>query len=94
MIARFAGGTLGLLAFSVSTLAGLVAGNPAQVILIRALKALVIFCVLGLAIGATAQAVINEYMARKSKELLPDEGASGGSAGEQSAGQVAPAAAE
>lgn len=71
MVARFTGGILGLLAFGVATLAGVSAGNPADVVLKRSLSALVLFCVIGLAIGAAAQAVIDEYMARKEKELFP-----------------------
>jgi len=73
MIARFAGGMLGLMAFGVATLSGMIAGNPPLVVLSRALWATLIFCVIGLAVGAAAQAVIDEYMARKEAELFPPE---------------------
>ena len=65
MIARFSGATLGLLAFTVAVLGGLWVGNPATLILSRAIWSLVIFCALGLALGATAQAVVNEYARRR-----------------------------
>ena len=64
MIVRFSGATLGLLAFSVAILGGLWAGNPVAETLSRAIWSLVVFCALGLAVGAAAQAVVEEY-ARK-----------------------------
>ena len=69
MIARYLGAVLGLLAFSLASFAGLAVGNPAQTVLSRALWSLMVFCVIGLAIGMAAQVVINEYEARKAKEL-------------------------
>jgi len=79
MVARFTGGMLGLLAFGIATLAGLSAGNPADVILTRALASLVLFCVIGLVLGFAAQTVINEYMARKEAELFPEDDVPGDS---------------
>jgi hypothetical protein len=90
MIARFAGASLGLLAFGVATLMGLVAGNPTQVVLSRALWSLVVFCMLGLAIGSIAQAVIDEYTNRKLKELLP--AGKDGSSDSAANGSLSPAA--
>ena len=69
MIARFTGGIMGLLGFGVATVAGIVAGNPFDVVLVRALWSLVVFCVLGLAVGAAAQAVINEYVHKRTEAL-------------------------
>jgi hypothetical protein len=65
MIVRFTGATLGLLAFSVAILGGLWADNPTTVVLSRAIWSLVVFCVLGLALGAVAQAVVDEYARRR-----------------------------
>jgi len=65
MIVRFSGATLGLLAFSVAILGGLWVGNPVAEILSRAIWSLVVFCALGLAVGAAAQAVVEEYARRR-----------------------------
>ena len=67
MVARFAGAGLGLLAFAVTTTAGLIAQVPADVTLSRSILALFLFCVIGLLLGGVAQCVINEH--RKAEEL-------------------------
>ena len=72
MISRYTGAILGLLAFSVSVLAGLIARNPASLVLSRAVFALVIFCIIGLVVGGAAQFVIDDYAKRRYKELLPE----------------------
>jgi hypothetical protein len=74
MIARFAGGTLGLLAFGVTATVGLAVGNPPMTVVTRALWALVVFCVVGLAVGAAAQAVVNEYLAKQEEALRSPSG--------------------
>ncbi|MFH0982167.1 MAG: hypothetical protein V2A79_11570 [Planctomycetota bacterium] len=74
MIARFSGATLGLLAFSVAVLGGLWVGDPATVILSRAIWSLVVFCVLGLVLGTAAQAVVAEYARRRFDALRRDLG--------------------
>ena len=66
MVARFAGAGLGLLAFAVTTIAGLVSRVPADVTLSRSILALFLFCVMGLLLGAVAQCVIDEH--RKAEE--------------------------
>lgn len=58
MVARFAGASLGLLAFTVTLVAGLVVRNPVEVTLSRAIFALFIFCLLGVAVGSAAQVVL------------------------------------
>ena len=73
MIARFTGAVLGLLAFGVATVAGVVVENPAHVVLARAIWALIVFCIIGLILGAAAQAVVAEYHARKTAELFPPD---------------------
>ena len=61
MVARFAGAGLGLLAFAVTTIAGLVSQIPADVTLSRSIFALFLFCVIGLFLGGVAQRVIDEH---------------------------------
>jgi len=72
MIARFSGATLGLLAFSVAVFGGLWVGNSATDILSRAIWSLVIFCALGLVLGAAAQAVVNEYARKRFDSVRAD----------------------
>jgi len=86
MVARYTGACLGLLAFAVVTLAGVSVHNPPMLTLSRAVWALVLFCILGLALGATAQAVVNEQRKRREEALLnalaEQEGAHGVADGE------------
>ena len=71
MVSRYTGACLGLLAFAVTIIAGLVVHNPPTVTLSRAVWALVIFCPLGLAVGACAQGVINEHYRRRRAAEVP-----------------------
>ena len=66
MVARFAGAILGLLAFSITILAGLYVQNPVTVILSRGIFALFVFSLMGFALGMAAELVISEY--EKSRE--------------------------
>ncbi|MGB2987072.1 MAG: hypothetical protein WBE26_14460 [Phycisphaerae bacterium] len=61
MVARFAGASLGLLAFAVSAIAGLLVRNPVGITLSRSILALFVFCVIGLLLGSAAQMVIAEH---------------------------------
>lgn len=61
MIARFAGALLGLLAFTITTAAGLLARNPVEVTLSRGIFALVLFCLIGSILGKAAQMVVAEH---------------------------------
>ena len=72
MIGRYTGAILGMLAFSVSIVAGLWAGNPATVILSRAIWALIVFCVIGLVCGGIAQFIVSDYAKRRHSELLAE----------------------
>ena len=65
MIVKFSGAILGLLAFSVAVVGGLWVGNPATVVLSRAIWSLVVFCALGLVVGFAAHAVVEEYAHRR-----------------------------
>ncbi len=69
MIARFAGASLGLLAFSTSTVAGLYVGNPPTVTLSRSILALFAFCIIGLLLGKAAQTVVAEYECNRRAEI-------------------------
>jgi hypothetical protein len=95
MISRFAGGTLGLLAFGVAATIGLAVGNPPMVVVTRALWALVVFCAVGLAVGAAAQAVVNEYLAKQEEALRSPAGerAAAGAQAEPSASAAGDSAA-
>jgi hypothetical protein len=61
MLARYAGSTLGLLAFAIVLIAGLLAGNPLTTTLSRGVFALFAFFLLGSVLGAAAQLVVNEH---------------------------------
>ena len=61
MIARYAGATLGLFAFSIVIIAGIFTHNPMTVTLSRSIFALFLFCIIGFVLGGAAQMVINEY---------------------------------
>ena len=63
------GAALGLFAFAVTTVSGLVAGNPAEVILLRSIWAMVIFCMMGMTTGWVASRVLDEHVIRKHIEL-------------------------
>lgn len=67
---RLCGATLGLFSFGVTILLGLSAGNPTDVILVRALWAMLIFCVIGLIAGYVAYRVLDEHAIRKHRELF------------------------
>jgi hypothetical protein len=69
VVARFAGAALGLLAFTITVIAGLLAQNPVGVTLSRSLFALLLFCLLGLALGTAAQLVIAEYESSAQAEI-------------------------
>lgn len=69
MVARFAGASLGLLAFTITIVAGLFAHNPVAVTLSRSILALFLFCILGLVLGTAAQFVIAEYEQNRESEI-------------------------
>ncbi len=70
MVSRFAGASLGLLAFAITAIAGLLVHNPVMVVLSRSILALVVFCGIGLVLGAAAQIVINEHERSREEEIL------------------------
>jgi hypothetical protein len=56
---------IGLLAFAVAGLAGIYAGNPVTVILLRAMLAMLVGTVIGQIAGWTAKAVLRDHLQRK-----------------------------
>ncbi|MGQ9649203.1 MAG: hypothetical protein ACUVXJ_03760 [Phycisphaerae bacterium] len=83
---RLCGAAFGLFAFSITIVLGLLAGNPANVILTRALQAMLAFCLLGICAGWVACRLLDEHALRKHRELFPAEGLAEQSAGNASAG--------
>ena len=69
MIARFAGASLGLLAFTVTAVAGLYVKNPVSVTLSRSILALFVFCSIGVILGAAAQRVVADHHATRQAEI-------------------------
>ena len=69
MVARLTGAALGLLAFTVTVISGMIVENPVTVTLSRSILALFIFCLLGMALGAAAQAVVAEHESQRVEEI-------------------------
>jgi len=89
---RLCGASLGLFAFSTTIFLGLLAGNQANVILVRALQAMLAFCLLGILAGWVAYRVLDEHAVRRHHDLFPAEGhaeprAEGSSAGSGNKGK-------
>lgn len=70
---RLCGAALGLFAFAITILLGMNAGNPVEVILQRALMAMLFFFVLGVTVGWIAFRVIDEHAVRLHKDMFPAE---------------------
>ena len=83
---RLCGAALGLFAFSITILLGLLAGNPANVVLLRALQAMLAFCLLGMCAGWVAYRVLDEHALRKHREMFPAEAQTEQNAGDRPAG--------
>jgi Ni/Fe-hydrogenase subunit HybB-like protein len=75
MMPRVAGACLGLLAFTIALVGGLVSQNPATVVLSRGILALFLFFFIGFALGAVAQRVVAEYERQRKEELNSREAA-------------------
>ena len=67
---RLCGASLGLFAFAITLIQGLLVGNPTETTLVRAVKAMFGFCVLGLCVGWVAQRILDEHAVRRSNELF------------------------
>ena len=70
MVARFSAAGLGLIAFAIAVISGLIAENPVTVTLIRSILALFLFCLIGLSLGKLAEIVILERQQGKEREIL------------------------
>lgn len=70
MVARLAGASLGLFAFTVAVIAGICVQNPVTVTLSRGIFALFLFCGIGLVLGAAAQKVVDEHEHKRESEIL------------------------
>lgn len=75
-MARTIGAALGLLAFAVSLIAGLVVQNSIERILARALLASVIFVIIGMLVGGAIDLVLAEYVAHRTRESSASPGPS------------------
>ena len=69
MVARYAGAGLGLLAFTITVIAGLLVQNPLTVTLSRSILALFTFCIIGLVLGTAAQMVVAEHEKQRESEI-------------------------
>ncbi|MEK6797715.1 MAG: hypothetical protein AABZ12_01985 [Planctomycetota bacterium] len=65
MVARYAGASLGLFAFFVAVVGGILADNPPAVTLSRGILALLTFCLIGMLLGAAAQLVVDEHQRQR-----------------------------
>ncbi len=70
---RFCGAAFGFLAFSITITLGLLNGNPVEVTLERAIRALLVFCLLGLLVGWLGYRIVDEHALRRKAELFADE---------------------
>lgn len=77
---RLCGAALGLLAFAATIVLGVLADNSFEITLLRAVRALVIFCVLGVGVGWVARRVLDEHALRRHRELFAEPGADDGTA--------------
>ena len=69
MVARYVGAGLGLLAFTVTVVAGLLVRNPVTVTLSRSILALFTFCLIGFVLGTAAQMVVAEREKKRESEI-------------------------
>ena len=69
---RLCGAALGLLAFAIAIVQGMLADNPTDVTIFRAVKAMFLFCVIGLGVGYVAHRVLDEHALRRRKEMFQE----------------------
>jgi len=69
VVARYVGAGLGLLAFTVTVVAGLLVRNPVTVTLSRSILALFTFCLIGFVLGTVAQMVVAEHEKKRESEI-------------------------
>lgn len=72
-IAKVIASSMGLTGFAIACIAGLTAGNPTNLILIRSLVTMIACYLLGSIIGAVAEWVVNQHLAEyKAKNPIPE----------------------
>jgi uncharacterized membrane protein YraQ (UPF0718 family) len=69
---RLCGAALGLLAFAIAIVQGLLVNNPTDVTIFRAVKAMFVFCVIGLCVGYVAHRVLDEHSLRRRSEMFKE----------------------
>lgn len=89
-MARLTGACAGMLAFSIAIFRGLSVGNSVEIILQRAIIALIVFCLIGLILGGMAKRIIVEYALDKEKEIMARFQEDQESAGSTGTGEEAP----
>ena len=67
---RLCGACLALFAFSITVLLGLFAENPIELVLPRAIWALMVFCAIGLSVGWIGSRVLDEHALRRNREMF------------------------
>jgi len=72
MLPRMTAGTLAVIAFALAIFRGLWVDNPLTTVLLRAWYAMILFLILGAAIGHMTQIMLNEYFKRRTEKLLKD----------------------
>lgn len=71
-MARLCGACLALFAFSITVLLGLFAENPIELVLPRAIWALILFCVIGMCVGWVGSRVLDEHALRRNREMFTE----------------------
>ena len=69
--------SFGLTAFAVGIVAGLLAGNPAETILVRSLIAMVVAQIVGFIVGAIGERTINEALEASENKAKNNQSGSG-----------------
>lgn len=72
--ARLISGVMGLMAFMVACVVGLIAGNPGYVILVRAMLAMLVCTLIGRVLGTVGEICVHEFVTRyKSDRPRPEK---------------------
>lgn len=69
MLSKVMAGCLALAAFAVAVLAGLAAGNAAEMVLVRALMAMFLCYPVGFIIGMVCERIIASHVEERSEEM-------------------------
>jgi hypothetical protein len=70
LMVRLCGACLGLFAFSIAIIQGLMVDNPTETTLVRGVEAMFAFCVIGLGVGWVAQRILDEHTVRRNGEMF------------------------